>query len=200
MTVAAGGEREGTLAMVERESGLNTDTPVVELSERAGRINGNLKIGADITAVQSLMANELISSPGVKLHGSGFIVTPEQASALGLGATPGLEDHILPYRHGRDIAQRPRGVKVIDLYPLSADEVRDPVPKGVSARRTNEGETGTRSKPYEIPTRELVVVWGNTQRAARVSKTVAAIHYNCRNLQSIGFSSFSTAIYGRIIS
>ena len=129
MTVAAGGEREGTLAMVERESGLNTDTPVVELSERAGRINGNLKIGADITAVQSLMANELISSPGVKLHGSGFIVTPEQASALGLGATPGLEDHILPYRHGRDIAQRPRGVKVIDLYPLSADEVRDQYPK-----------------------------------------------------------------------
>ena len=76
-----------------------------------------------------LIANELISSPGVKLHGSGFIVTPQQASALGLGATPGLEEHILPYRHGRDIAQRPRGVMVIDLYPLSAEEVRDRFPK-----------------------------------------------------------------------
>ena len=129
MTVAARGEREGTLAMVERESGLNTDTPVVELSERTGRINGNLKIGADITAVQPLIANELISSPGVKLHGSGFIVTPQQAGALGLGTTPGLEDHILPYRHGRDIAQRPRGVMVIDLYPLRADAVRDRFPK-----------------------------------------------------------------------
>ena len=129
MTVAARGGRDGTLATVERESGLNTDTPVVELSEREGRINGNLKVGADITAVQPLMANELISSPGVKLHGSGFIVTPQQAAALGLGSTPGLEDHILPYRHGRDIAQRPRGVMVIDLYPLSADEVRDRFPK-----------------------------------------------------------------------
>ena len=129
MTVAARGEEDGTLATVERESGLNTDIPVVELKERTGRINGNLKIGADITAVQPLMANELISSPGVKLHGSGFIVTPQQAAALGLGTAPGLEEHILPYRHGRDIAQRPRGVMVIDLYPLSAAEVRDRFPR-----------------------------------------------------------------------
>ena len=129
MTVAARGGRDGTLAAVERESGLNTDTPVVELREREGRINGKLKVGADITAVQPLMANDLISSPGVKLHGSGFIVTPQEATALGLGTTPGLEEHILPYRNGRDLAQRPRGVMVIDLFPLSADEVRDRFPK-----------------------------------------------------------------------
>ena len=129
MTVAARGERDGTLATVESESGLNTDTPVVELTERKGTINGNLKIGADITAVQPLMANDLISSPGVKLHGSGFIVTPKQAAALGLGSTPGLEDYILPYRNGRDLAQHPRRVMVIDLYPLAADEVRGRFPK-----------------------------------------------------------------------
>ena len=129
MTVAARSEREGTLATVEREGGLNTDTPNVALRERTGRINGNLKIGADITAVQPLLANDLISSPGVKLHGSGFIVTPQQAATLGLGATPGLEKRILPYRNGRDIAQRPRGVMVIDLYPLSAAQVRDRFPK-----------------------------------------------------------------------
>ena len=34
----------------------------------------------------------------------------------------------MPYRNGRDIAQRPRGVMVIDLYPLSADEVRERFP------------------------------------------------------------------------
>ena len=129
MTVAARSERPGTLTTVERESGLNTDTPVVELKEREGRINSNLKVGANIMAAQPLMANALISSPGVKLHGSGFIVTPQRAAKLGLGTTPGLEDHILPYRHGRDIAQRPRGAMVIDLYPLSTDEVRDRFPK-----------------------------------------------------------------------
>ena len=129
MTVAARGEREGTLATVERESGLDTDTPAVELSDRTGRINGNLKIGANLSVVQPMMANESICSRGVALHGSGFIVTPQQAATLGLGTTSGLEDHILPYRHGRDLAQRPRGVLVIDLYPLSADEARDRFPK-----------------------------------------------------------------------
>ena len=129
MTVAAPGERDGRLATVVRENGLNTDTPVVRLRERMGKIFGNLNIGADITAVQPLLANDLISSPGVKLHGSGFIVTPQQAAALGLGSTPGLENHILPYRNGRDMAQRPRDVMVIDLYPLSIKEVRARFPK-----------------------------------------------------------------------
>ena len=129
MTVAARGERDGMLATTERESGLNTDTPVVELSEREGRINGNLKIGANLSVVQPLMANESICSRGVALHGSGFIVLPQRAAVLGLGTAPGLEKYILRYRHGRDIAQRPRGVMVIDLFPLSADEVLDKFPK-----------------------------------------------------------------------
>ena len=128
MTVAVRGQGEGRLATVEQEDGLNTDTPLVELRERTGKIVGNLKTGADITAVRPLLANELVSSPGVKLHGAGFIVTPRQAEALGLGTAPGLEEHILPYRNGRDIAQRPRDVMVIDLFPLSADEVRERFP------------------------------------------------------------------------
>ncbi|MCY4396770.1 MAG: class I SAM-dependent DNA methyltransferase [Rhodospirillaceae bacterium] len=128
MTVAASGEREGKLATVGQESGLNTDTPVVELKERVGKVNANLKIGANLSAVQPLIANEAICSRGVALHGPGFIVNPQQATALGLGRTPGLEHHILPYRNGRDIAQRPRGVMVIDLYSLTAEEVRERFP------------------------------------------------------------------------
>lgn len=76
----------------------------------------------------SLRANEGISSPGVKLHGAGFIVTPEQARQLGLGRIPGLEKHIREYRNGRDLTRRPRGVMVIDLFGLSAEEVRERYP------------------------------------------------------------------------
>ena len=129
MTVAVRGEGEGTLATVERESGLNTDTPAVDLRERTGKVNANLKIGANLSVVQPLIANDSICSRGVALHGSGFIVTAHQAGALGLGAVPGLEEHILLYRHGRDIAQRPRGVMVIDLFPLSHDKVFERFPK-----------------------------------------------------------------------
>ncbi len=128
MTVAERGRGEGRLAAVERESGLKTDTPLVELRERIGRIAGNLKIGADIAAARPLISNAAICSRGVSLHGSGFIVTPKEAAAIGFGTEKDLDLHILPYLHGRDITQRPRGVMVIDLYPLSANEVFERFP------------------------------------------------------------------------
>jgi hypothetical protein len=70
-----------------------------------------------------------VSNPGVKLHGNGFIVTPEQATQLGLGQIPGLENHIRQYRNGRDLTSRPRGVMVIDLFGLTEAEVRERFPE-----------------------------------------------------------------------
>ena len=43
---------------------------------------------------------------------------------LGLGSTPGLERHIRLYRNGRDLTATPRNVMVIDLFGLTAEEVR----------------------------------------------------------------------------
>jgi hypothetical protein len=64
----------------------------------------------------------------VKLHGAGFIVTREEARQLGLGNVPGLEEHIREYRNGRDLTASPRDVMVIDLFGLSADDVRQRFP------------------------------------------------------------------------
>ena len=128
MTVAEAGTRDGVLAEVVSETGLNSDTPLVALEEREGRIRANLTLGADLSAVRPLWANEGLSSPGVKLHGAGFIVTPAKAAALGLGRVPGMEQFIRPYRNGRDLTKRPRGVMVVDLFGLRAEEVRDRVP------------------------------------------------------------------------
>src|SRR5690606_12385806 len=82
----------------------------------------------DVTRTVPLQANEGISSPGVKLHGSGFIVSEDEARSLGLGTISGLDKHVRPYRNGRDLTQTPRGVMVIDLFGLTADEVRDRFP------------------------------------------------------------------------
>ncbi|MBN9249090.1 MAG: class I SAM-dependent DNA methyltransferase [Mesorhizobium sp.] len=128
MTVAQTGEHEGVLAEVVSEAGLNTDTPHIVLGSRQGRVRENLTLGSDLASAKALLANDLVSSPGVKLHGAGFIVTPAQAKGLGLGTIAGLDQHIMPYRNGRDIAQRPRGVMVIDLYPLDVDNVRTHFP------------------------------------------------------------------------
>lgn len=129
MTVAVNGKREGLLREVTSEEGVDTDAPVIGFVERTGTINSDLTVGVDVTTAVPLLANEGLSSPGVKLHGSGFIVTPEEAAALGLGRRPGLERHIRDYRNGRDLAARSRGVMVIDLDGLSSDQVRSQFPE-----------------------------------------------------------------------
>lgn len=124
MTVAEAGAREGLLAQVIHESDLDTDTPKVDLATREGHITPRLTIGPDVTKLRPLWANKLLAGKGVVLHGKGFIVTPQKARTLGLGSVPGLERHIRPFRNGRDLAQRPRGVIVIDLFWLTAEEVQ----------------------------------------------------------------------------
>jgi hypothetical protein len=93
------------------------------------RIHADLSGGADVTAVVPLKANDAVCSPGVKLHGAGFIVSPDQAQDLGLGTVPGLERHIRQYLNGRDLAQTSRGMMVIDLFGLDIEDVRERFPK-----------------------------------------------------------------------
>ena len=129
MTVAEAGTREGRLLRVESEEpGEGEGASKVEFIERYGLIHSDLTIGPNTTAAVPLKANEGLSCPGVKLHGAGFIVTPEKARELGLGEIPGLDRHIRQYRNGRDITSRPRGVMVIDLFGLTAEEVRTRFP------------------------------------------------------------------------
>jgi hypothetical protein len=59
---------------------------------------------------------------------------------LGLGKTPGLEKIIRPYRNGRDLTARPRGVNVIDLdgyRRMKCGLWVDVLAKSSSAKRRN---------------------------------------------------------------
>lgn len=124
MTVAAAGPGDGVLATVAAESEGKDGVPEVVLATRAGRINADLTIGVDAKSAKPLRANENIASSGVKLHGGGFLVTPSEAMALGLGKVKGLDQHIRPYLNGRDLQQKSRGLMVIDLFGLTETEVR----------------------------------------------------------------------------
>lgn len=128
MTVGAADVAEGEHLTVSSEREGEEDARTVELARRVGLIHPDLTIGANVAGAVALRANGGISSNGVMLAGSGFIVTPEEAETLGLGRVPGLERHIRAYRNGRDLTDRPRGVLVIDLYGLTADEVRSRYP------------------------------------------------------------------------
>ena len=128
MTVSRAGSHDGRLLTVTEERETEQDEIDVTLQERTGLLFADLKIGANVAGSKALKANLGISSPGVKLHGSGFIVTQEEAAQLGLGKVPGLEKHIRAYRNGRDLADRSRDVYVIDLYGLTAEEARTRFP------------------------------------------------------------------------
>jgi hypothetical protein len=129
MTVAEAGSVEGVLREVTTEKNLGSDSPIVEFKESRGIINADLTIGADIASAKSLLSSVGISHDGVKLHGSGFIVTPSEAAHLGLGTRPDLRSYVRDYRNGRDLAQRPRGRMVIDLFGLNVDQVRQRFPE-----------------------------------------------------------------------
>lgn len=128
MTVAEAGEKQGLLAKVVSEAELDTDTPQVALESMEGKLHAGIRLGANLSSAKSLKSNDALTSPGVKLHGSGFIITTQQAAAFGLGKIKGLENHIREYRNGRDVADRPRGVMVIDLFGLGADEIKKKYP------------------------------------------------------------------------
>lgn len=129
MTVGEAGSHDGVLCEVISETALDTDAPQIEFRYSEGAINSDLTIGVDVARSFPLMANRVLSSRGMSLHGAGFIVTPEQAAYLGLGKREGLDKHIRDYRNGKDLTARPRGVMVVDLFGLSADEVRIKFPE-----------------------------------------------------------------------
>ena len=129
MTVGVGGEQEGTLLSVSAEATSDRDDFVLELQADAGRIFSNLAVGADVTSSAPLKANSRLTSRGMMLFGAGFIVTPDEAVALGLHSVAGLDAYIRPYRNGRDLAQAPRNVLVIDLFGLMPNDVRERFPE-----------------------------------------------------------------------
>ncbi|WP_282009760.1 class I SAM-dependent DNA methyltransferase, partial [Brevundimonas aveniformis] len=129
MTVGQAGSRDGELWKVVSETGLDTDAPELTFAVSEGKINSDLTVGVDVGRAGKLMANAGLASRGVVLHGAGFIVTPQEAEHLGLGRRPGLERHIRHYRNGRDLTAQPRGVMVLDLFGLSAEQVRRDYPE-----------------------------------------------------------------------
>jgi hypothetical protein len=129
MTVGAPGAASGRLQTLTSEGGADGDAVHVELADKVGRIHADLSIGADVVNAQALRANNGITFRGLEIGGAGFIVTPDEAARLlpspASGGGAGGEGAVIrPYRNGRDLTDKPRGVLVIDLYGHTEVEVR----------------------------------------------------------------------------
>ncbi len=123
MTVVAPGAATGRRVDVIAEHDGKGEGLDVELAERAGSLQADLGVGANLVATQPLRANRGLSNRGVIPHGAGMLVTPEDATKLESDAP------VKPYRNGRDLTDRPRGVLVIDCYGYSAEDIRQRWPR-----------------------------------------------------------------------
>ncbi|WP_137152575.1 DNA methyltransferase [Devosia sp. FKR38] len=114
MTVAEAGETEGVLATVTKETGLNSDAPIVRTDTVTGRIKANLVLGAEVFSARGLFANEAICSFGMALHGQGFVLSPREAAAHAASVAK-------PYAKGKDLLDRGPKQYVIDFSGLTSD-------------------------------------------------------------------------------
>jgi hypothetical protein len=128
MTVGAREAAQGRLLATSSERETGDGEIAVSLTSQVGTIHADLKVGANLTSALPLKANGRLSNRGVIPHGAGFLVTADEASTLGLGTDAAVGSCIRPYRNGRDLADRPRGMLVIDLHGLSADQARSQFP------------------------------------------------------------------------
>lgn len=131
MTVAAPGNRTGQLLTIATESKEENeaDGRAVTFDYQVGKVMSDLRIGANVAGATPLFAHDGLSSAGVKVHGSGFIVTPTQAQELGLGSDPKTASIIRIYRNGRDLTARPRGVLIIDFFGFSEASAKQRFPR-----------------------------------------------------------------------
>jgi hypothetical protein len=129
MTVGERGDAPGTLAVVIRESPGRGGEVETQLKVSHGRIHPDLQIGANVAGALSLRSNLGVCSPGVKLHGAGFIVTRDEAESLGLGRVPGLETRIRHFRNGKDLTAISRNAMVIDMSDVSVEDVQRDFPE-----------------------------------------------------------------------
>ena len=127
MTVLRASVASGTLLLVKKEDESADGSALVTFIEQRGKIHQDLTVGADISSAEPLRANDGIGSPGVKLHGSGFILGGDEAERLLAGMDQAKRTHVRPYLNGRDVARASRGNFVIDLYGFSESEAREHV-------------------------------------------------------------------------
>ncbi|MDB5035452.1 MAG: methyltransferase [Chlorobi bacterium] len=78
ITVATAGQKDGFLEIISDKIGLEStvDTPIYKGDY--GTISASLSLGISIDKAQSLLANSGISSRGMQLISSGFIVSPSE--------------------------------------------------------------------------------------------------------------------------
>ena len=118
MTVAAPGHAEGLLEKVVSERAREDGENEVVLIRSEGMLAPNLQIGADLGSTVALASNDKVTGMGVALHGSGFILQPEEAEAFRASGPQAIK----AYLGGADLLRNSRERYLIDFSFMTEAE------------------------------------------------------------------------------
>lgn len=119
----------GTLESVIDEIALPDGASDLVTKRTSGQIQADLRVGASVSEAQSLRANDRVSSPGVQLYGAGFVLTSDDLERLGFSDPATRPLLIRPYRNGKDLTDRARGVWAIDCFGIEEADLRRDFPQ-----------------------------------------------------------------------
>ncbi|MHA6719162.1 class I SAM-dependent DNA methyltransferase [Sphingomonas sp. RS6] len=122
MTAAEVGVLPGRVLSIIAEARADGYGDSLKFQELRGRINADLRIGANVPSARPLRSNMGVSFMGMIPLGSGFRVMPTDFESLQI--TSGhLSQVVKPYLNGRALTRNEQPEYVIDLFGLSAAEV-----------------------------------------------------------------------------
>ena len=131
MTVGGRDIEAGRLLQVREETASQSvqDEVEVRLGEQRGVLFADLRAGANMASIARLSANSGISQRGFELGNSGFLVDEEAYNGVLKNAAANDPKTIQNYRNGRDLTDKPRNVRVIDVHGYSESELQCKLPQ-----------------------------------------------------------------------
>jgi hypothetical protein len=149
MTVGTMDEGAGLLLRSRSEIATDSDEIRVAFEEFGGEVHADLTVGADVTGVVILQANDLLTFRGHELGSSGFLVesakdffaltgfggdeaSSEETAEHALrssGVEAARSKFLRIYRNGKDLNDRPRGVVVIDAFGVESEDLKARAPE-----------------------------------------------------------------------
>lgn len=123
MTVIAHGLSLGILQTVSRETLHKEDIIDISFVRKRGLILPDLSIGVNTLICKRLKSNSILSGQGVIVLGEGFLLNEEEYKFF-LDNDSLSSQFIKKYLNGKDITQKSRDLKIIDLHGLSVEDLK----------------------------------------------------------------------------
>ncbi|MCX6910012.1 MAG: class I SAM-dependent DNA methyltransferase, partial [Verrucomicrobia bacterium] len=127
MTVGMAGSQTGDLLEVVSEQPRDDGSSEVSFLTTHGRITPDITTGAEVGSTVELRANSGLSNQGVTPLGTGFRLSPEEASEH-IKKNPAARSILKPYVIGRDLVQEFEPKFIIDFYGVDEEQARTNYP------------------------------------------------------------------------